>query len=69
MSVDTHASQISSEADLLHYINTSNRDACCFSVLSSVLMLSFFFLGTSLTLISGQKYPLPEGVGERCYSM
>lgn len=28
-----------------------------------------FFLGTSLTLISGQKYPLPEGVGERCYSM
>lgn len=41
----THASQISSEADLLHYINTSNRDACCLSVLSSVLMLSFFFFG------------------------
>ncbi|CAI5651335.1 unnamed protein product [Oreochromis niloticus] len=32
-------------------------------VVDKVLMLSFFG-GTSLTLISGQKYPLPEGVGK-----
>lgn len=38
-----------------------------FVFLSSVFMLSFFC--TSMALISGQKYPLPEGVGEHYYSV
>lgn len=35
--------------------------ACLLLVLFPVLILSFL---TSFTLISGQKYALPEGVGE-----
>lgn len=54
---------------LLKYFMKSSRCLVIFYLEAHVLSVDVVFFHTPFALVSGQKYPLPEGVGERHYSV